>query len=153
MADHPYLGTYEVAGRSLIPHKEHQPPARERMVPMLMNPNPNPRRRVQTSVVKLKERFVAAAPHVKKPGVYLYSEAGMHGSAKYFPPGAYPDLSKHDFANRARSISIGPGTSISIFTENNFKGISTQYSNINATPFGIADLTIFSNAVKSMRIH
>lgn len=182
MSDNPFLGTHGVvSGRSLIPQaavvgkKEYLAPAprrtlmrragvvpaptdmrlamsRERMVPMLRNPNPTPQRRVNTSVVKLKERFVAAAPNVKKPGVYLYSETGMHGSAKYFPPGYYPDLSKYDFGGRARSLSIGPGTSISIYTGVNKDGMATQYANGNPTPFGIADLTLFSNAIQSMSV-
>lgn len=174
MADNPFLGNGDVVtGRSLIPQasvvgkKEHLSRApsrktvpaptdirlafpREHMVPMLRNPNPTPQRRVNTAVVGLKERFVATVPNVKKPGVYLYSENGMHGAAKYFPPGYYPDLSKYDFGGRARSLSIGPNTSISIYTGKNKDGIATQYANINAAPFGIADLTIFSNAVQSM---
>jgi hypothetical protein len=178
MADNPFLGDGAVvAGRSIIPQasivgKRERlaqaprrriavipPPTdmrlaspRESLVPMLRNPNPTPQRRVNTAVVKLKERFVAAAPNVKKPGVYLYSEIGMHGSAKYFPPGFYPDLAKYGFSNRARSLSIGPGTSISIYTAKNRGGIATQYANGNAAPFGIADLTIFSNAIQSMQV-
>lgn len=119
---------------------------------MLRNPDAISRRPVNTAVVKMKEGFVAAAPNVKKPGVYLYSENGMHGAAKYFPPGYYPDLSKYGYGRRARSLSIGPGTSVSIYTEANRGGIATQYTNGNAAPFGIADLTIFSNAVMSMEV-
>lgn len=102
------------------------------------------------ATVPLKKEFMTAVPYVNQPGIVLYSEPGMHGTSRYFPPGKYPDLAKYDFARRARSLSIGPGTRVAIFTDVNLDGMNTKYRNVDRSSFGIADLTIFNNAISSM---
>lgn len=104
------------------------------------------------AIVPLKKEFMVAVPYVNQPGVVLYSEPGMHGTSRYFPPGSYQDLAKYDFARRARSLSIGPGTRISIYAGKNFDDMNTHYQNADNSSFGIADLTIFNNAISSMRV-
>lgn len=102
------------------------------------------------ATVPLKKEFMTAVPYVNQPGIVLYSEPGMHGTSRYFPPGKYPDLAMYDFARRARSLSIGPGTRVAIYTASGLDGMNTKYQNVDKSSFGIADLTIFNNAISSM---
>ena len=104
------------------------------------------------ATVPLKKEFMVAVPYVNQPGIILYSEPGMHGTSRYFPPGSYPDLAQYEFARRARSLSIGPGTRVSIFTGAQYGEMNSHYRNVDKSSFGIADLTIFNNSIVSMKV-
>jgi ribosome biogenesis GTPase A len=103
-------------------------------------------------IFPVSKEFMAAVPQYNSQGVVLYDSPGMVGNAKYFPPGSYPDLSVYDFARRARSMTVGPNTKVVIFTGSNQTDMNTSYANGDTTTFGIADLTIFNNAISSMTV-